>query len=147
MDRQSHPLRSARAPHPVDVAVGRNLRLLRHRHRISQTRLAKALDLTFQQVQKYENGSNRISASKLYEAAQVLGVNVEDIFAGLPRQGEPPVADAAPDSLGAQPEIISDGDELVHAFGRLASAKARRRAVRLIQQLAFTEGNDEHEQD
>lgn len=70
--------------HPVDLHVGRLIRRLRRARGLSQTQLAQGLGLTFQQVQKYERGLNRISASKLYEAAGVLGVPMSALFEGLP---------------------------------------------------------------
>jgi transcriptional regulator with XRE-family HTH domain len=70
-------------PHPVDIHVGARLRLLRKERRISQSVMAERLGLTFQQIQKYERGTNRISASKLFDAAKVLGVFVSDFYLGL----------------------------------------------------------------
>lgn len=70
------------APHPVDVHVGAQLRLRRVYMGFSQVRLAKALGLTFQQIQKYERGVNRISASKLFELAVLLDVPVGFFFDG-----------------------------------------------------------------
>ena len=66
--------------HPVDRLVGQRVRLLRVSRGMSQSTLAAALDLTFQQVQKYEKGTNRISASKLYEIAKVLNVSLASLF-------------------------------------------------------------------
>ncbi len=69
---------------PVDVHVGQRIRARRKTVGLSQSTLADALGLTFQQVQKYENGANRVSASKLYETARCLGVPVSYFFEGLP---------------------------------------------------------------
>jgi transcriptional regulator with XRE-family HTH domain len=69
--------------HPVDDHVGAKLRELRKSVGMSQSTLAGRLGLTFQQVQKYERGTNRVSASKLYETAAILGVPVADFFEGL----------------------------------------------------------------
>jgi len=74
-------------PHPVDIQVGATLRFLRKASKISQSGLASKLGLTFQQVQKYERGTNRMSASKLYEAAEILGVPVARFFEGLSGTG------------------------------------------------------------
>lgn len=73
------------AIHPVDRHVGQRMRLLRKQQNISQEKLAEALGLTFQQVQKYERGANRISASKLYEAARFLRVPISEFYFGLPQ--------------------------------------------------------------
>lgn len=70
-------------PHPIDVHVGTRLRTFRKRAQISQHTLGERLGITFQQVQKYERGNNRISASKLYDAANVLGVNIAAFFEGI----------------------------------------------------------------
>src|SRR6202789_2014842 len=72
-----------RTPNPIDVHVGLQVRLRRKELKISQERLADALGLTFQQVQKYERGANRISASKLYEIARALQVPIGWFFEGL----------------------------------------------------------------
>src|SRR5579862_3698153 len=72
-----------RAPNPIDVHVGLQVRLRRKELKVSQERLAEALGLTFQQVQKYERGANRVSASKLYEIARALHVPVGWFFEGL----------------------------------------------------------------
>lgn len=75
------------APHPIDVHVGRRVAERRLALRYNQTELGRALDLTFQQVQKYEKGTNRISASKLWLIAQFLGVDLAYFFDGLPTDG------------------------------------------------------------
>src|ERR1700688_666788 len=66
--------------HPVDRSVGRRIRILRVSRGLSQTALASELGLTFQQLQKYENGVNRVSASKLHDIARILGVEVASFF-------------------------------------------------------------------
>ncbi|MEH0194534.1 helix-turn-helix transcriptional regulator [Caulobacter sp. CCNWLY153] len=72
-----------RNPNPVDIHVGGQIRLRRKILGMSQEQLADALGLTFQQVQKYERGANRVSASKLYATAKILGVTVQSFFDGL----------------------------------------------------------------
>lgn len=69
--------------HPVDVHVGRKLKQIRTLRRLSQTDVAKKLDLSFQQIQKYEIGSNRVAASRLFELAQILDVPPSYFFDGL----------------------------------------------------------------
>lgn len=83
-------------PHPVDRHVGAKLRSLRAARGISQTKLAKKLGRSFQQVQKYESGANRISASTLYDISRTLNVQPNYFFEGL-GDGEP----EAPISLEA----------------------------------------------
>ena len=67
----------------VDICVGKNLKLYRIASGLSQDKLASKVGITFQQIQKYENGSNRISASRMYDLAKILNVNVGDFFKGL----------------------------------------------------------------
>lgn len=71
-----------RSPREIDVLVGQNLRTLRTANGMSQTNLGDKLEITFQQIQKYEKGTNRISASTLYELAKIFGVSVETFFQG-----------------------------------------------------------------
>ena len=73
---------------PIDVHVGQRLRLLRKLKKFSQEALAHEAGVTFQQVQKYENGANRISASKIWVFAGMLGVTPGAFFEGLPRDAE-----------------------------------------------------------
>lgn len=75
-------------PDPIDIHVGQQIRFYRTLRGISQERLAQGLGVSFQQVQKYERGTNRISASMLFRSAQVLGVAVAKFFDGLGDPGE-----------------------------------------------------------
>ena len=72
----------AKASQPVDSLVGERIRLLRKRRNMSQTDLGKALGVTFQQVQKYENGKNRVGASRLHQVATALNVPITELFDG-----------------------------------------------------------------
>jgi transcriptional regulator with XRE-family HTH domain len=78
----------ARTPHPDDVIVGRNIIRLRKMRQLSQTELGKALGITFQQVQKYERGTNRTSASKLVMICRALSCRLEDLFTGTSLHGD-----------------------------------------------------------
>src|SRR6202034_2118726 len=73
------------ANNPVDETVGARIRILRKRRKMSQSELGKALGVTFQQVQKYENGKNRVSASRLHLVATTLDVPIAELFGGAPR--------------------------------------------------------------
>jgi len=115
-----------RGPHPFDVHVGARVRQRRRQLGMSQDTLAKAVDITFQQVQKYERGATRISASRLYDMAQVLGVPV-----GFLCQGFGDVGDH--DFLGS-----AEGAELVSGFLRVRSPHQRQRIVDLVRVLADT---------
>lgn len=72
-----------RKPDPVDIHVGERLKTLREQRKLSQEKIAAAVNVTFQQIQKYERGANRISASRLYHLAHLLDVSVLDFFEGL----------------------------------------------------------------
>lgn len=130
---------SARQPNEVDVHVGAQVRQRRRQLGLSQERLADALGLTFQQVQKYERGANRISASKLWDTASFLGVPIDWFFRGIedaraPGVSERAAADFKPLSLG--PEET----ELLAAFQRITNKKMRRRVLELVRELASDQG-------
>lgn len=110
---------------------------------VSQERLAEALGLTFQQIQKYERGANRISASKLYEIARFLTAPVAYFFEGLTDPsiaGAPGVAEG-----GGQERFVHDflmtqeGLELAAAFPKIARSRVRRRVLELVRTLADDE--------
>jgi len=78
-----HKNEGPRSPNPIDVHVGSKLRLQRKLQEISQEKLGKLCGVTFQQVQKYEKGTNRIGASRLWKLAEILGVKVSYFYEGL----------------------------------------------------------------
>ena len=124
-------------PHPIDQHVGAQVRLRRRMLGVSQEKLADKLGLTFQQVQKYERGHNRISASKLFQIAQALEIDIAHFFRGVSTTGESAAkgeADAFSDFLGAP-----EGLEMVQLWSRVPP-KARRKIVGLVRVLA---GEDE----
>lgn len=88
-----------KTPHHIDALVGANVRRFRLLHGMSQEQLAEQLGLTFQQVQKYEKGANRISASRLWQIAEVLGVEISAFFkqASFGGEGDGEPLEAAPD--------------------------------------------------
>src|SRR5579862_6394774 len=97
--------RKSDGPNPTDVHVGSRVRLRRNMMGLSQGKLGEALGLSFQQVQKYERGINRIGASRLYELSSVLGVGVSYFFAEMPEE----VASCA--LPGAPSPVASEGEE------------------------------------
>ncbi len=122
-----------RHPDATDIHVGARVRSLRRQQSLSQTDLAGELGLTFQQVQKYEKGTNRISSSKLYEIANRLGVPVGYFFEGLTGRGNVAAASrqaAVDDFLASQ-----EGIELAKAFMRLRSGPIRREILKLVRAL------------
>lgn len=119
-------------PHFVDRHVGRRIRELRHRVQMSQEQLASSLGLTFQQVQKYEKGANRVSASKLFEVAKALGVEVSWFFRGLPSLSE---AGGSEDAAFTAQARTAEGREIDMLLARIG-ARQRRLVVDLARAVA-----------
>ncbi|XDA98772.1 helix-turn-helix transcriptional regulator [Sulfitobacter sp. LCG007] len=94
--------------HPVDVHVGKKLKQIRTMRRLSQTDVARQLNLSFQQIQKYEIGSNRIAASRLYELSEILGVPTAYFFEGLESKEETEVRDPGLEIVAALSSIRDD---------------------------------------
>jgi len=131
----------AEGPHPVDRHVGLRIRMRRKELGISQERLAEALGLTFQQVQKYERAANRVSASKLWEIARALSTSVAYFYEGIAGAEEGDMA--GPPNLDAQAFLMTpEGAELAGVFPRLGRARVRRKVVELIRALADMDGPD-----
>ena len=124
------------SPHPVDVHVGARIRLRRRLLGLSQEKLAEALGLTFQQVQKYERGSNRVSASKLYEISRTLQAPISFFYEGLPdaESGAPITAGTSGSPTGDM-LLTTEGPALAAAFPRIKSPEARRKLLDLIKIL------------
>ncbi|BAQ16962.1 helix-turn-helix domain-containing protein [Methyloceanibacter caenitepidi] len=124
---------------PVDGHVGRRIRLRRMQVGLSQTDLGDALGLTFQQIQKYENGANRIGAGRLVEIAAVLGIEVGWFFedAPAPERGAPIGAAAAEDPLALL--ATRDGLALAEAFGAITDPRQRRAVLQLVRSMAGLE--------
>jgi transcriptional regulator with XRE-family HTH domain len=128
-----------REPHPTDVHVGSRLRLRRSTLGMSQEKLAAALGITFQQVQKYEKGANRISSSRLQHMARVLNVPISFFFEEAPGTlADEPIQAAQPAWASALFEFLSsdEGIELNRAFVRIPDAKLRRTFLDLVQAAA-----------
>jgi transcriptional regulator with XRE-family HTH domain len=104
---------------------------------MSQEKLGDALGLTFQQVQKYEKGTNRIGASRLQQIAHILQVPVSFFFEGAPHSaGHGGMSEAPSPAYVADFLATSDGLSLTKAFMRIKSSKLRRRIVDLVEQIA-----------
>ena len=112
---------------PLDVHIGERLRLLRTLRGFSQERLGLALGITFQQVQKYERGANRIGASRLYHMSRVLGVQVTYFFDGASRP-----TNNANQTGGNETMHRRETLELVRAYERIADSRVRRRFFDVI---------------
>jgi transcriptional regulator with XRE-family HTH domain len=105
----------------IDALVGRRVRELRLQLGLTQTQLADAIGVTFQQVQKYERGSNRISASKLWLIADRLGVSPSSLLSGLPSPSGAAAGEDAPED--------DEQSRLLGAFGRIADARRRQTVI------------------
>ena len=127
-----------KAPNPIDKYVGSRVRMRRMMLSMSQEKLGNALGLTFQQVQKYEKGTNRIGASRLQQISNILQVPVSFFFDGAPelspRSGE--FSEAPSPLYVADFLATSDGLALTRAFMRIEDSKLRRKIVELVEQMA-----------
>ena len=133
-----------KAPNPIDKHVGSRVRMRRMMLSMSQEKLGDALGLTFQQVQKYEKGTNRIGASRLQQISHILQVPVSFFFEGAPTapgtvshgggMNEAPSPAYVADFLAT-----SDGLSLTKSFMKIKNSKLRRRIVDLVEQIAGEE--------
>lgn len=131
-------------PNPVDVHVGARVRMRRMLIGMSQEKLGESLGLTFQQVQKYEKGSNRIGASRLYQIGAVLGVPIEFFFEGLERDQ---AADGADHGARFDTELLSsaEGIQLNSAFFSISDPRLRKRLLDLVKAMAGDPGEADAE--
>ena len=128
-------------PNPIDIHVGSRVRLRRNMLGLSQEKLGEAIGLTFQQVQKYERGANRIGASRLHDLSRVLDVPVAFFFDDM----DPVRAPAIPGGFAEPPAEAFDSDplrkretvELVSAYYRIDDPAVRRRLFELAKALAL----------
>ncbi len=134
------------APDPIDIYVGSRVRARRMGLRISQSKLGDAIDLTFQQIQKYENGSNRIGASNLYKIAQHLGVEVAFFFEGIENaiskiSGKTPkgLADKAQAAFKNDPMNTRETIDLMYNYYRITDPNVRKTLFQFVKSLAITD--------
>lgn len=139
-------------PDPIDIHVGKRLRLRRTLLSMSQEQLAAAVGVTFQQIQKYERGSNRVSASRLYDIARVLGVSISfffedisgDVTANRPTQNLPEEAGI---ELSERPSPAYESDEmsrsetleLARCYWKLANNEMRKHVLDLLRAMSRRE--------
>lgn len=132
-----------RKPNPVDIHVGGRIRLRRMMSGLSQERLGEQMGLTFQQIQKYEKGANRVGASRLFQLAKVLEVPVSYFFDDLeqPETDHQATGFAEPRSQDFVLEFLNsrEGLELNRAFVKIEDPKVRRRVIDLIRSLSENE--------
>jgi transcriptional regulator with XRE-family HTH domain len=122
--------KTKRSTRPVDVLVGHNIRICRMQQGLSQTELGQRVGLTFQQIQKYENGANRVGASRVIQVAGALGVSLGALFDGTSTaaRGEP---DPYERGRLTHPHAL----RLVQAFDRIADSKRRTAVLDLVDSL------------
>lgn len=134
-------------PNSMDAHVGSRVRLRRMMMGMSQEKLGEQMGLTFQQIQKYERGINRVSASRLYELARVLGVTVQFFFEEiqLGQTASVQTGFAEPQAESTIIEFLGsrDGLELNRAFVRIRDPRVRRSIVDLVRSLAGETSNGE----
>ncbi len=133
---------SRRGPHPIDVHVGSRVRLRRNLLGMSQEKLGRAIGLTFQQIQKYERGVNRVGASRLFHLGLALDVPVSFFFEDLSPEAagdgkrrarglsEAPASALEPDSLSKRETV-----ELIRAYYQVTDAKLRKRVLDLLKAI------------
>ena len=132
-----------KSPNHVDRHVGSRVRLRRMLLGLTQEKLGEALGLTFQQVQKYEKGTNRIGASRLQQIAQFLEVEIAYFFEGL--SGEKQAGGFAEEGTAFIMDFLnsSEGLQLNRAFARIKDPRLKRRLLALVSALANLEDSDE----
>ncbi|MCG8434526.1 MAG: helix-turn-helix domain-containing protein [Gammaproteobacteria bacterium] len=139
--------KTKRSPNPIDVHVGARVRMRRVLEGFSQESLGERLGLTFQQVQKYEKGTNRISASRLYQIAGVLTVPVEYFFEGLPHPDESSDSSGFAERGSGAPVVdflsSTEGLQLNKTFSEIRDATIRRKFIELARAFAGAQDDDQ----
>lgn len=126
-------------PNPIDIHVGGRIRLRRTMLGMSQEKLGEQLGITFQQVQKYEKGTNRVGASRLQNIAGILGVPVSFFFEDAPGDTDSSAAGGLAESSSSYVVNFlssAEGLQLNRAFVKIADPKVRRRVIDLVKALA-----------
>ncbi|WP_417827288.1 helix-turn-helix domain-containing protein [Thalassospira sp.] len=136
------------APNPVDIHVGARVRLRRTLLGMSQEKLGEAIGLTFQQVQKYERGANRVGASRLYDLSRVLEVPVSFFFDDMPDEissksvHERREMSESPDPFDNDPMNRRETLELVRAYYRISDPNQRKKVFELVKSMGVLQSAD-----
>ncbi len=134
-------------PNPIDIHVGGRVRLRRMLVGLSQEKLGERMGLTFQQIQKYEKGTNRIGASRLFQLSQILEVPVQFFFEEAPvtseQAGAPGFSESKTESFILEFLNSREGLELNRAFVKITDAKIRRSLIELVRSLGSEIPRDE----
>lgn len=141
------------SPDPIDKYVGSRVRARRVGMRVSQTKLGDAIGVTFQQIQKYENGTNRIGASNLYKISRQLGVDVAYFFQEMPEDlyeasnADPfGLSEGAAEPFESDPLSSRDSISLVHDYHRIPDDALRNRVGQFMRALANSMTNTPHDE-
>jgi transcriptional regulator with XRE-family HTH domain len=128
----------AKTPNPIDKHVGSRVRLRRILVGLSQEKLGDAMGITFQQIQKYEKGTNRIGASRLQEASRILGVPVNFFFEGAQAETEMLSGFTEGETNGHVADFASsaEGAQLITAFLKIKEPKLRKKIIELMAAMA-----------
>ncbi len=137
-------------PNPIDVHVGHRIRMRRTLLGMSQEKLGEAIGLTFQQVQKYERGANRVGSSRLFDLCRVLDVPITYFFEDMPTsvQDKSPsrlmgIVPPPPVELEPDPMIKRETLELVRAYYKIKSAAVRKRIFELTKSVARVHSDED----
>ena len=126
-------------PNPTDIHVGSRIRLRRNMLGMSQEKLGEHLGITFQQIQKYEKGTNRVGASRLQAIASIMGVAVGFFFEDMPgAEGAAPAgfSEDASTTLAVEFSTSAEGLQLNRAFVKISDPKVRRKIIELVRTLS-----------
>ncbi|CAN7147736.1 MULTISPECIES: helix-turn-helix domain-containing protein [Neorhizobium] len=131
-------IENKKKPNPIDIHVGSRIRLRRTMLGMSQEKLGESLGITFQQIQKYEKGTNRVGASRLQNISSILNVPVSFFFEDAPgdQGGQGGMAEASSSNYVVDFLSSSEGLQLNRAFVKISDPKVRRRVVDLVKALA-----------
>lgn len=131
-------MKNQKKPNPVDIKIGSQLKKRRDRLRMSQETLGAHLGISFQQIQKYEKGTNRLAASRLFEISKILKSPLAYFFEDLPEGGVSQGGFAEGDAAGYEPGFLStpEGKNLTRAFAQIDDPVVRERVLQLVEALA-----------
>lgn len=130
-------MNNKKKPNPIDVHVGSRIRLRRNMLGMSQEKLGESLGITFQQIQKYEKGTNRVGASRLQAIASIMNTPVSFFFEGAPGQNGEPAQGLAEEGTAYVADFLnsSEGVQLNRAFVKISDPKVRRKVLDLVKAL------------
>ncbi|SIQ70188.1 transcriptional regulator [Rhizobium sp. RU20A] len=132
-------IENKKKPNPIDIHVGSRIRLRRTMLGMSQEKLGEQLGITFQQIQKYEKGTNRVGASRLQNISGILNVPVSFFFEDAPGEAgaaQPGMSEVASSNYVVDFLSSSEGLQLNRAFVKIADPKVRRKIVDLVKAIA-----------